>query len=109
MYLAVVGPSSCLQPAVGRKMAEISDSTMATLIVVDIDEQHAVPWISPQDATEQQVLAFAESKSLSHPGGMQALFADANVRFLGASIKPALLRAMISAAGGEDEVLLQSE
>ncbi len=106
-YLAIVGPGSCLQATTGRKLAEITDSTAATLMVFEVDPEHAVHWMSPEDATESQVVSFASAKPLAHPGGTQALFADGSIRFLPESIKPAVLRALISAAGGDDDLARQ--
>jgi prepilin-type processing-associated H-X9-DG protein len=102
-YLAVVGPSCCFHRAESRTMGDITDDRGLTLLVIEMDSKQAVHWMSPQDATEQQVLSFAEAKPTAHPGGAQALLADGSVRFLPASIKPAVLRAMISIAGGDDE------
>jgi prepilin-type processing-associated H-X9-DG protein len=69
---------------------------------MEVDFEHAVHWMSPTDASEQQVVNFAVAGTLSHPGGAQALFGDGSVRFLGQEVKPDVLRALISAAGGDD-------
>jgi prepilin-type processing-associated H-X9-DG protein len=102
-YLAVVGPGSCFQAAKPRQLAEISDQHDLTLMVMEVDPGRAIHWMSPQDASQQVVLSFAEAKPLSHPGGTQALFADGSIRFLPQSIQPVALRAFITIAGNDDD------
>lgn len=108
-YLAVVGPGSVLQPAQPRSAEEITDDKGLTMLVIEVDPEHAVHWMSPEDATESQVVNFASAKPLAHPGGTHAAFADGSIRFLPASIKPAVLRALISATGGDDDVARQAD
>jgi type II secretory pathway pseudopilin PulG len=108
-YLAVTGPGCCFHRDESRTLGDITDGSGLTLLVIELDSKQAVHWMSPRDATEQQVLSFAEAEPMSHPGGTQALLADGSVRFLPASIKPAVLRAMITRAGGDDEIARQAE
>ena len=103
-YLAVVGPGSCLQPGQPRPLAEITDDHSLTLVVIDVEAEHAVHWMSPTDASEPVALSFTAAKQPSHPGGAQGLFADATVRFLNQGTKLAALRAMISIAGDDEQV-----
>jgi prepilin-type processing-associated H-X9-DG protein len=102
-YLAVVGPGCCFQATEPRRLAEITDDPGLTLMVIEVDAEHAVHWMSPTDATERSILGFGESRRLPHPGGTQAAFVDGRVSFLGKEIKPATLRAAISVAGNDDE------
>jgi type II secretory pathway pseudopilin PulG len=102
-YLAVVSPGSCLQPARPRPLAEITDGHNSTLIVLDVNAEHAVHWMSPADAGESLALSFAAAGQTSHPGGTQGLFVDGTVRFLSQSTKLPTLRTLISIAG-DDEV-----
>jgi prepilin-type processing-associated H-X9-DG protein len=107
-YLAVVGPNSVLQAAQPRSAEEIADDKGLTMLVIEVDPEHAVHWMSPEDATEAQVVSFASAKPLAHPGGTHAAFADGSIRFLPESIQqPAVLRALISVAGGDDDVVRQ--
>ena len=46
-YLAVVAPGSCLRPAEPRKLSEITDKHSLTLIVLEVDPEHSVHWMSP--------------------------------------------------------------
>jgi type II secretory pathway pseudopilin PulG len=101
-YLAIVTPASAMPGATPLALADIADGTGQTLLVFEVNAQHAVHWMDPTDASEAMVVNFAAGESLSHPGGTQALLADGTVRFWSTSAKPAELRAMITAAGGEE-------
>ena len=101
-YLAVVGPTSCLQPARPRPSAEIKDGRGSLLIVMEMDPKRAVHWMSPMDASEQAVLSFATADPLSHPGGAHGVLADGSIRFFGKDTTAATLQALISIAGKDD-------
>jgi type II secretory pathway pseudopilin PulG len=101
-YLAVDTPKSAMPGSTPLRFADISDETSQTLLVFEVDTKHAVHWMDPTDASEGMVVNFAAGKSLAHSGGTQCLLADGYVRFLGADVKPDELRAMITAAGGEE-------
>lgn len=103
-YLAVVAPGSCLQPTEPREFSEIIDGSELTLMVVEVDAEHAVHWMSPMDADEQLILSISTAKRLPHPGVFQALLADGSTRFLPANTKASTLRALISIAGHDNEI-----
>jgi hypothetical protein len=82
----------------GVEIAEITDGTNYTLMVVEAAE--AVPWTKPDD------LPFPQNAPLPWPGGsMQggfaALFANGQVRFLDRRLDERLLRYLITRNGGE--------
>jgi len=104
-YLAVVTPESCLQPAKGRSLADITDGTRQTMMLIEVDEAHAVPWMQPLDADEQTVLAVGEDSDLAHASGFNAAFVDGSVHFLAADVPADQRRAMISIAGSDGEIL----
>jgi prepilin-type processing-associated H-X9-DG protein len=101
-YLAIASPKAALRPGTPRPLAEITDGTDRTLLVVEVPAAQAVPWMAPIDTSEVAVLAMATSKAHSHPGGFNAALADGSVRFLKATIPPGVLRALMTVAGGED-------
>lgn len=108
-YLAVDAPESAMPGAAGLTFAEIADGTSQTLLVFEVDTRHAVHWMEPADASAAMVVNFAAGKSLAHPGGAQCLLADGSVRFLATSIQPDVLRALLTAAGGEGDSAEKSE
>ncbi len=72
-YLAVVTPHGCFQPSEPRKLSEITDDPDLTLMVVEVDSQQGVHWMSPTDASEQWILNLGTMAELPHPGGVQAV------------------------------------
>jgi prepilin-type processing-associated H-X9-DG protein len=108
-YLAVVTPESCIQATEPRKFSDVTDGTPRTLIVIEVDEEHAVPWMSPVDADEATVLGLCGPESRTpHPQGVQAAFVDGSVRFIHEGMPGKVRRALISIAGN-DEVSLNGE
>ena len=100
-YMAVVTPNSCLRPAEPRLMSEITDDRGKTIMVIEVDVDRAVHWMSPMDANESMVLGIGPKTKHAHSGGCQALFVDGSVRFLGEGSPAADRLALISIAGNE--------
>jgi hypothetical protein len=101
-YLAIVANGGCFQPAKPRARAEITDATYLTLAVIEVPPEHAVPWMSPSDASEEIVLSLAASARLPHPGGTQAACVSGDVIFLSKSTDSKALRALITIAGNDN-------
>jgi prepilin-type processing-associated H-X9-DG protein len=100
IYQAVVTPNSCFRATEPRSLSEITDGAENTLMLIEVDEEHAVPWMSPVDADEETVLGLGGPKSeTAHPGGVQAAFVDGSVGFLRGAMPAAARRALISIAG----------
>jgi type II secretory pathway pseudopilin PulG len=100
-YLAIVTSNSCFRATEPRPLSEITDGAANTLMVIEVDAEHAVPWMAPRDADESLLLSLGASSNHSHTGGMHALFVDGTVRFLTATLPADKLRALISIAGNE--------
>jgi type II secretory pathway pseudopilin PulG len=101
-YLAVLTPTSCFRAVETRSLSEITDRASETMMLIEVNSEHAVPWISPADADENLVLGLGEPKSKTpHPNGMNALFVNGSVQFLSSQIPADVRRAMISIAGNE--------
>jgi hypothetical protein len=104
-YLAVVTPESCLRPGERRPSSDITDGLTLTLLVIEVDADHAVPWMAPTDADEELILSLGKKSRLHHAGGMPAVFVDASARFLPADLPADQRRALISIAGGDNAVI----
>jgi prepilin-type processing-associated H-X9-DG protein len=100
-YLAVVDPNACFLPTRPRSLAEITDGTSQTLMVIEVSEDHAVHWMAPIDANESLVLGFGPTTKLDHVGGTNACFVDGSVRFLKASSPDTVRRALVSISGND--------
>jgi Type II secretory pathway, pseudopilin PulG len=103
-YLAVAASGGCFNPTEPRLIAEITDSSALTLMVIEVPAERAVPWMSPRDATEQSILSLASASKPPHPLGAQAACVDGTVRFIPANTQRETLRALISIAGNDDAV-----
>ena len=51
-YLAIVTPQSVLRGGKSATKNEIKDGPDKTIVVIEVPENYAVPWMSPQDADE---------------------------------------------------------
>jgi len=79
------------------KMGTITDGTSNTLAIVEVQDEHAVPWTKPDD------LDLNELANLSFLRGptFQAGYFDGSVRALSKTIDKAILEALITSQGGE--------
>lgn len=100
-YLAVVTSNSCLRPGGSVRLSDIKDGTSNTLMVTEVDSEHAVRWMSPTDADESLFLGISPASKLIHTGGVHVLLADGTVRFLNANLPAETRRALISIDGNE--------
>ena len=100
-YLAIVGENHSFHPVEPRRLSEISDSRMETLLVIEAGPSQAVHWMAPMDADEGMLLSISPTAELPHAGGFQALLADGSVYFLQADTPAETRRALASIAGKE--------
>lgn len=101
-YFAVVGPESAFAAREGRKVEVIVDGTANTAWLVEGPHESAVHWMSPTDVNIDRVLAFGPDKPTGHPGGFVAAFVDGHVAFIDEDVDRDVLRAMLTAAGGDE-------
>ena len=106
-YLAIVASNGCFRPAEPRKLTEITDDPNLTLMVLEVDSQHSVHWMSPTDASEQWIVNLGAVSALPHPGGVQAVCVGGDVLFLASTSEAATLRALIT-IDGDDDALAQA-
>lgn len=51
-YLTIVSPQSCLRAGTPTTKQEITDGLNKTVVVIEVPENFAVPWMAPQDVDE---------------------------------------------------------
>lgn len=100
-YLAIVSPCSCLRGGRSVSAAEISDGLSETILVFEAPQDHAVHWMSPNDADEQLFLSISSSSKLTHASGFNAVMADGHVTFIHAELSEKIRKALITVDGGE--------
>jgi hypothetical protein len=104
-YLAVVTPDSCLRAGKSRALSEIA-SPGKTLMVIEVDSKHAVPWMSADDASEELWLSFGPKSDLPHAGGSLAAFVDGIARSVPAELPSNDRRALISVSSKKNPLAL---
>jgi prepilin-type processing-associated H-X9-DG protein len=99
-YLGVSGKGLMFEGSEGRKMSDITDGLSHTIVVVEANNDRAVPWTKPDDweCDPERPLAGLGS---AHPGGFYAAFADGSVQFIAKSVDPKSFYALLTIAGGE--------
>ena len=99
-YLGVAGKGLLFDGAKGRKIADITDGTSNTTMVVEVNDDRAAVWTQPDDWQFDPERPLAGLGS-AHPGGFMALFADGSVRFISKTIDAKVFQALLTVAGGE--------
>jgi len=99
-YQGFAGPHAMLEP--GRKVPiqDVTDGTSNTVLVVESSGE--VPWTKPDDLPFDPAAAPSlYGAGSKHPGGFNATFADGSVHFLKTTIRPEVLKNLITRDGGE--------
>ncbi len=99
-YLLPVGNGAAFSADRPTKMADITDGTSYTIMVVEVDDQHAAIWTKPEDWPFDPE-APANGLSRFFQGGFHAAFCDGSVHFLPKTIDRKTLKALFTRAGGE--------
>jgi hypothetical protein len=97
-YQVFAGPGSVFGGDEGMKLIDIKDGTSVTLMVVEAAKP--VPWTKPED------VPFDATKPVPKLGGLLAdgfciCFADGSARFIKRQTDAKILKALITADGGE--------
>ncbi|MEQ8839040.1 MAG: DUF1559 domain-containing protein, partial [Lacipirellulaceae bacterium] len=67
-YLAVVGPGCAFTGSEPREFSGESERAASLITVIDAPHERAVHWMSPEDITPEEVLAFDEETKWQHVG-----------------------------------------
>src|SRR5262249_44451419 len=99
-YVVPAGPGTAFDGKKGRKITEVTDGTSNTLLVVDVDDDQAVPWTKPEDWKFDPK---APAKGLRKHEGKRFLFLfmDGSVRTVDATVDPKTIAALVTPDGGE--------
>lgn len=95
-YLAVVSATGPFPKAKSRRLSELRGELENLVMVFEADHDHAVPWMSPVDATEELLLGINDDSKLPHPGVMYVAFVDGRVLPVSATLPEADRRAWLA-------------
>jgi len=99
-YQVFTGPETPFRPLLGPSMrANFPDGTSNTILIVEAGTP--VPWAKPQDLPYDPKKPVPELGGL-FPDGFHVALADATVKFIRRKAPEKELRALITAAGGEE-------
>jgi len=82
------------------KLQQVPDGTSNTIMIVEVDDAHAVTWTKPDDLEFDPKVPKRNIGSLQG-NGFHVAFADGSTRLIGANVDDALLAALFTRAGGE--------
>ena len=100
VYRVVVGKDTVFTGGKGIQMKQIKDGTSNTIMVVEVDDDHAVAWTKPEGLPFDPDQP-ARGLGGQTEGGFNAAYCDGSVRFLELPHDPDNLRARFTRAGGE--------
>ncbi|MCR9199950.1 MAG: DUF1559 domain-containing protein [Planctomycetaceae bacterium] len=114
-YVGLESSDALLSVSAAQKIRDVKDGTSNTMMIVESCGSDII-WTEPRDAVVPDggmtingpgAQAGLSSSPLSswHTGGAQILLGDGSVRFLSEQTDPAVLRALMTADGGESQEL----
>lgn len=101
-YLAIVTDTSCIRVGRSLSLSEVIDGLSKTICVIEVRQDQAVPWMEPRDLDEAWLQAICLGKQDIHAYGRSCLRMDAATRFLSRTMPLETVKALATAAGGED-------
>ncbi len=99
-YRVVSGDETVFPPGKPISLRDILDGTTTTILLVEVDDAHAVPWTKPEGLPFDPQHP-ARGLGGQFKGGFHVAFCDGSVRFLVETIDPRVLRALFTRDGRE--------
>jgi hypothetical protein len=99
-YVLPVGNGAGFVADVPTVFKEIRDGTSNTIMIVEVDDEHAVIWTKPEDWSFDPQDP-AKGLGQFFDGGRHIAFFDGSVRWIAPSLAPDTLRALFTRAGRE--------
>ncbi len=106
-YLGMVGEGLLFHPHRPRRLAEVTDGIGETAMVIEVDEDRAVPWMSPVDTDETFLIRLDPKLKLSHAPGTHVALADGSVRWISQETHQIESRRALATIAGGDQVVEQ--
>ena len=99
-YRVVSGEETVFPGREGIPFKEIKDGTSNTIMIVEVDDEHAAIWTKPEGLPFDPANP-AKGLGGQFKGGFNTAFCDGSVRFIEKTIAPDKLRGLLTRAGGE--------
>ena len=80
---------------------EFSDGLSQTLMVFEVAQNNAVPWMSPQDADLESIMRLTSDGPLPHREGFQGVMGDGTIRYFPADLPSETRKALLTISGSE--------
>jgi hypothetical protein len=109
-YVAVVGPQTIWPGTNTTKISDIKDGTPNTILLVEVHNS-GIHWMEPRDLDISQMNMSVNPPtgtgiSSAHPGGRSNIaLANGETRSIDSTAPPKALRAALTIAGGEKDIL----
>lgn len=103
-YVAVTGPAAVLGDGKCFRISDVIDGASNTIMVVEACKLNIV-WMKPQDLDASTVTRVGDPNGIwsPHTGGANVVLTDGSVRYLAATVDPAVLKALLTRNGGEND------
>jgi hypothetical protein len=108
-FLAVVGTGTAYEEKAGLRLADITDGSSNTALVVDAGAERAVSWTNPQDLPldrEDPIRAFGTPK---FDNSFLVLFVDGSTHAVAYDTAPEELRNLFTRADGNKKLNLNAK
>jgi len=104
-YMVITGPGTMFDGAKATKMADVTDGTSNTILVVEVVGT-GTKWAEPVDLDASKIsppfsAGVSGNAGSRHPGGMNAAMCDGSVQFISDAVAREVLDALISKDGEE--------
>jgi hypothetical protein len=100
-YVAIVGAATAFPGPESKSIPQITDGASNTILVVEVESEKSVPWMSPTDVDEQYFLNLGPKSKVSHTGGLHALMGDGSVRFFSYNMDGKVRQAQMTIDAGD--------
>jgi hypothetical protein len=100
VYREMTGEHTAFPPKNGVEIKQITDGTSNTILVLEVDDQHAVPWTKPEGIPFQKENPVAGLAGQSAEGFV-TLFGDGSVRFIPSKTAPDVWQKLLMIDDGQ--------